>query len=405
MLAARALGRSTERPLSGLVASAALFVVMASSGHAEPVSVSPPPGLALENWDGKRAVTIEELKSHATKIGELLDHASSRVDRLTDQAPAGQDGDRLVSAIRQELSLSRKWNRHLTSILMEVTEARRDLGIREREAAAEIIELTSIAEQARLELVALKKSLTLDRPLPSGDESAPSPIETPGIDQRSTLDAGHRRIDLVAEGLAGPHATIEDARRTLDDMAAAQKIAAGDIKMIRAKIIDALHVLAPHRPKQPKAETRKDTQVESHLTSEDITAWAASIAGKLHHEGFEDAEQAGDGAEPPLASITTTYVEAISMEGQASATLIIRTAPDHRASPIATVAAGSSLLVTGKVTGQDWYRVDVEGNRHGFVFGDGIKRHLAPTAPAKGIKASSITPAQANGATAPVRLR
>ena len=402
MLAARALGRSTGRPICSLVASAALFAVMTSSGYAEPGAGSPTTGLALENWDGKSAVTIEELKSHTMKIGELLDHASSRVDSLADQAVDGTDGDKLVAAIRQELNLSRKWNRHLTSILIEVTEARRNLGIRERKAVAEINELTSIAEQARRELVALKKSLVPKSPLPSEDGLDSDPAEASGTDQQSSLKAGPRRNDLVTEELAGPDATIEDARRTLDKMAAAQKIAAGDIEVIRAKIIDALHVLAPHRAKPPKVETPKEPRTESNLTSEEITAWAASIAGKLHHEGFEDEEQAISLAKPPLASITTTYIETISMEGRTSAAAVIRAAPDHRASPIATVTAGSSLSVTGKVSGRDWYRVDVEGHRHGFVFGDVIQRYPAPAAPAERIKASSVTPAQISGVI-PVR--
>jgi hypothetical protein len=287
MSAAGAAVRSCGRWGLGLGVAAALLA-LAQGAQAQPAPETAPVASSLADWDGKSEVTLDELKRHAVKVGELLDHASARVDRLADDGADQAAGQALVGAIRQELDLSRQWNRHLTTILLEVAEARRDLDARERRAAAEIAELTAVAERARLELIALKESLS-----PEGEGSANQPRRLPeprpGADQHSGLGSGHG-AQAVATALVGPEAMIKDARQALTDMEAAQMTAAADIEAVRTKIIEALHTLAPHR--QAPFTIEEDSRIDDSLSSKAITAWAASIASKLHHEGFEDIDQA-----------------------------------------------------------------------------------------------------------------
>jgi len=151
--------------------------------------------------------------------------------------------------------------------------------------------------------------------------------------------------------------------------------AVGDIEAVRTKIIDALHTLAPHRETPFTVEKPKAGQVEGSLTSQEITAWAASISSKLHHEGFDDYETARKVAE--ARRLQSMDVEAMVMRGEVLATTAVRIAPDQKAAAIATVVAGSPLLVTGKVVDLDWYRVELGDDRYGFVSIDLIKRQAS----------------------------
>lgn len=383
MSATERLSRLCRRSIPCLVGSVALSTVITLPSHAEPSSSPEPSGLSED--DG---VTIDELQLHAKKIGELLDHASTRVDRLAGDTDDTSNGRALIGAIRQELDLSRQWNRHLSAILIEVAEARRDLGLREKKAAAEINELTAIAEEARLELVELWKSLEADQ---SATPVQPKLIPTPKpeTDQHSSLETRKSSIFDITDDLAGPQANIDQARLALERMSEAQKLAANDIDAVRTKIIDALQTLAPHRATPLDVELLQKSRHESSLSSEDITAWAASIAGKLHHEGYDRIEQVNGDDEKPAEVSAKPDIEIMLVNSELAATASIRAAPNHRSPILAKVREGSAILVTGKVSDLDWYRVEISDGRHGFVPGTFIKRQSPPLNAKKRIKESS----------------
>ena len=382
MSAIERLGRLCRRSIPCHVVSLALSATIALSSHAEPSASTAPSGLG-ENG----GVTIEELQLHAKKIGELLHHASTRVDRLVSEADEASEGRALIGAIRQELDLSRQWNRHLSAILLEVAEARRDLGQREKEAAAEINELTAIAEEARLELVELWKSLETDQKK-TPDEPKTLPAPKPETDQHSSPEVGKDNELDISDDLSNPRANIDKARLALERMSEAQKLAASDIDAVRAKIIDALQTVAPHRTTPLDVERLSESGHEGALSSEEITAWAASIASKLHHEGYDQIEHAdGDAGKPVMASATPD-IEIMSMSSELAATASIRAAPDHQSPILAMVREGSAILVTGKVSDLDWYRVKISGGRQGFVPGEFIRRPSPSLDTKKRIKAS-----------------
>lgn len=366
MLAVGIVGRLGGASVIAVTVSALLVSPLPSSGQvvqAPKSSFSASSLTRLEDSGGSGKVTVDELKQHAEQIGDMLAGASAKVERLSGNAEGNPEAEALVGAIRHELILSRQWNGHLTSILLEVAEARQALEVREQKAASEIIELTSVAEEARLELIALWKALQ-----PKEETSLERPRSLPDV-----------RPDDVMEDLKGQGAAIEDVRKALDQMDDMQKDAVGDIEAVRTKIIDALHTLAPHRETPFTVEQPKAGQVEGSLTSQEITAWAASISSKLHHEGFDDYETARKVAE--ARRLQSMDVEAMVMRGEVLATTAVRIAPDQKAAAIATVVAGSPLLVTGKVVDLDWYRVELGDDRYGFVSIDLIKRQASSVAP------------------------
>ncbi|MGI9452532.1 MAG: SH3 domain-containing protein [Geminicoccaceae bacterium] len=384
MSASGVFGRSCHLPVLGLIAFALPWIGMAELGWAQQAATPSPTAATLADWDGKSAVTLDELRLHALEIGDLLDRASARVDRLADEASDQTESGALLGAIRHELDLSRQWNRHLTSILLEVAEARRALGVRERKAAAEIFELTSIAEEARLELIALWESLRPGMPTPFGEHDLLGP--KPETSRPSAPGHGKSGIDMkAAETLEAPDQAASEANRVLDEINAIEEIAAGDIEAVRAKIMDALRTLAPHRKGPINSDVLEDGRVDGGLSSKEITAWAASIASKLHHEGLEDVEQAGDHAES-IQSLPE--VETMVIESEILATTAVRIAPDRRAHPIATVKAGSLVLVTGKVIDRDWYRVKTDSGRFGYISGELIRHQALPSKTERRIKSS-----------------
>ncbi len=339
----------------------------------------------LADWDGEAPVTLDEIRLHALEIGDLLDKAGARVDQLADEASDHSQSRALLRAVRQELDLSRQWNRHLTSILLEVAEARRALGAREQKAAAEIFELTSIAEEARLELIALWESLRPDMSPPFGEHDLRQSTQ-PEVSPPPAQEAGKGRLGATSGTLTDTDKVVSDAKRVLDEMDAMQATAAGDIEAVRAKLIDALQTLAPHQADPIKPGILDDVRKDSGLSSKEITAWAASIAGKLHHEGFESFEQAE--REAGSIQIATPSIEDMSIRSEILTTAAVRIAPDREALPIATVMAGSLILVTGKVIDQDWYRVEIGGGRLGYISGDLIKHRSSPSQTERQVKSS-----------------
>ena len=278
------LGRLFGSPSLFCSLSAVLIVVATGSVSADPLD-SQPSSPVTERQDGRP--TMDELREHASIITEILDTASERVERL---AAADVGTPALVEAIRQELSLTRRWNRHLSTILQDVAEARRALGEREREAAKEVTRITAVAEEARRELLALKKVLkgsTEDRAQQSSD-------------QRSQLMEGHSlagvddqamskwpKVDITLDDIAGSEGDLQAMRMTLASVQDAQKSAVRDVDAIRGKIIEILETLAAQHGFLP-ADTLDDDSAE--LSSEDITAWAASMATRLERKARDEQE-------------------------------------------------------------------------------------------------------------------
>jgi hypothetical protein len=241
----------------------------AASGQAQPaVPVTP-------TAEGGRP-TLEDLHGHAETIAEILDTASARVESL---AASGAQAPDLLGAIRQELMLSRRWNRHLTSILQDVAEARRALGERERDAAREILRMTAAAEEAQRELIALKKVLT-------GEPAATAEGGEGWSDSRSygevPDDLGGRvaaNVTIVEPPMrsdAGLPSDLVEARLALLSMEQAQSAVIRNVDTVRGKIIEALQTLAA-----VQGDSTLDLpRTGGELSSEGITAWAASIATK-----------------------------------------------------------------------------------------------------------------------------
>lgn len=221
---------------------------------------------------------LEELKEHAATIDDILNEASRRVDQLVGEATTPAE---FVNAIRQELTLSRRWNRQLTTILLEVAKARQELARREREAAVEIKRMTAIAEEARLELVALKDILegqpedSSPKPDKRSDQQSPG---KPSADFATIVNPIHEGIVLE---LALPGADLRDMRDRLQSMQAAQESAIDDVDAVRSKLIKALRTIG-NVGEQP-------VMVEGigygGLTSTGITAWAASMSARLQEPG------------------------------------------------------------------------------------------------------------------------
>ncbi len=263
------------RSMSMIGLSVALSLLISLPAQARPESWTPPELPDLSVLDQSPPADVETLGHIAAMVGDILDAASRRVDHLAtrDRTPD------LAAALRNELDLSRRWNRHLTAMLNQIVEARRDLDAQQRRVMADIAQFTALVEGANQELVTLGKALDLPAYPPLGAVRS-KPHDADG--RRSAHERTGADIDAVTRGLAGPGAHISDARATLADMREAQKSATRDAAVVRTKIIEALHRLASFQ-----SDPSIEDEALGDMSSEDITAWAASIAGKLHDEGLD----------------------------------------------------------------------------------------------------------------------
>ncbi len=265
----------------------ALLLISTSPGKAEPTPREEPSAILPALGGDSGVPTMDELRVHAATITDILKTASERVDQL---AATDADAPALVDAIRQELSLSRRWNRHLGAILLDVAEARQALNTREREAAKEITRLTAAAEEARLELMALKDVLK-GRPEEGISGEIRSEGRLQGKESRLDTDVQMAPNLVISGGLPeGPNSfrrsTIEETHAMLASVQAAEKSLARDVDAVRAKIVEALQTLATVRGDLP---IRGD-DIDAALSSEDITAWAASMATRLNRPSKAEAD-------------------------------------------------------------------------------------------------------------------
>jgi hypothetical protein len=264
----------------------AILLISPAIVHAEPADSEPADSETQIESRGSR--TIEELHEHAETIAVILETASERVEELS---ASNAETPMLLEAIRQEISLSRRWNRHLGTILREVTEARRALGEREREAAKEIARMTAAAEEARLELIALRSVLegaeTTSGETKSGETWSDSALELDpqAADRRraSTLPETLPTSRQVDDGLLV--SSLRDTRLELAFMHEAQSSALRDVESVRAKIFEALQTLAVAR-----SDMQFKRRHDGGLTDEDITSWAASIAARANIGKDEKAD-------------------------------------------------------------------------------------------------------------------
>lgn len=271
-----------------------IMLVASFAGSVEAEPVKDDRTLAVEPAAGREEVratggkpTIDELREHAATINDILDMASERVDRLVSEGDRGSSA--LVDAIKQELKLSRQWNDHLGTMLLDVAEARRALGERERSAAKEIARMTAMAEEARLELLALKDVLKRDTVTP---EQGHDLGERPGDGPRSEIGsqtASGRSLAEAMTGVAGSGGDLLDAQMSLAFLQEAQRSAAKDVDAVRAKIIEALQTLAAVRGDLPV----EPGDGQSELSSKDITGWAASMATRMARSKPDAAEVKG----------------------------------------------------------------------------------------------------------------
>ena len=227
--------------------------------------------------DEAKTFSMEELRAHAATIEDILESASAKVELL---AASKAEAPAFVDAIRQEISLSRRWNRHLEEILIEVAEARRALSERERQAAKDIARMTTVAEEARLELMALREVLEgspeQEQPVQDGraEDRDPSSMSIDPDDERTS---NRPDMDDITRAIAGPSGDLHDAREKLALMKAAQASASEGVHAVRGKIIAALETLAAGH-----GQVFIDEQREGGvLSSKDITSWAASMATRL----------------------------------------------------------------------------------------------------------------------------
>lgn len=266
---------------------AAFTLISAASGQAEPTPTpsQEPPTMRTSLGENAGGRTIGELRSHAATISEILETASERVELL---AATDADAPELFEAIKHELSLSRQWNGHLETILDDVAEARLALSQREREAAKEITHLTALAEEARLELVELKKVLkeSPDEAVQSQDTWSEGRLseQEAELGTRSQTASNLSISDHLSEGPDSFNiGAIKDDRAMLDSIEAVEASLVSDVDAVRTKIIEALEILATVRGDLP-ARTHNSGAA---LSSEDITGWAASMATRLNKASKE----------------------------------------------------------------------------------------------------------------------
>jgi hypothetical protein len=232
----------------------------------------------------------------------------------------------------------------LNQELERITAEKQALSDQRAAIARQIEELNAIAASTRAEIKGLPSSTEADMARPI----APSPdARTAGLSDG--LAVAGDEIETLTRELAATRARLDHARHSLIDIKSSHAAAAVDIDAVRTKIVDALQTVAPFR--RDEARSRGD---HDGLTSREIIDWAATIAAKYRHE--------------------TPVIEDMLATGEALDLAALHAAPNRHAARITVLAAGSAVVVTGKVADGAWYRIETRDGHEGFVRARLIRR-------------------------------
>ena len=94
--------------------------------------------------------------------------------------------------------------------------------------------------------------------------------------------------------------------------------------------------------------------------------------------------------EPPEAPDAVIEVDPMDEQYVAARNANVREAPTTDSEKLTTLGAGTTVTVTGKVTGADWYRVEREGGGEGYIFASLLTDRVEPAvseAPAQIVQA------------------
>ncbi len=285
----------------------------------------------------------------------------------------------------------------------------------------ELIEARQAEEKARTEAQARAEAVAIARR--AADKSAWSRAQKADSDSAYNEyltnypdgdfvdDARVRREDLQREGSAWEQASeldsVEGYRRYLTSFSAGRHRDEAEARL--AAILAEQKALA-----LAEAEALRQEQIEKAEKQKEQDSWDRAVQ-QDSIEGYLDYLEAfpgGRSAAQAQLRIRTLVAEQASIKRDiqeledvlyAQKRSNIRSAPSTNASKLGVLAVGQEVEVTGK-TG-DWYRIALEGDEQGFVFG-ALLGELAPGAVAQIDKVEPVVEIelQAQAITQPVAV-
>ncbi|MBM3540371.1 MAG: hypothetical protein FJX55_21430, partial [Alphaproteobacteria bacterium] len=113
---------------------------------------------------------------------------------------------------------------------------------------------------------------------------------------------------------------------------------------------------------------------------------SSSIIGDFYFRPGTAVEPPRPAPAPPVASLPppgAPILEPLEKELVASRNANVRQAPDASSTVVTTLAAETRIHVAGKVRGENWYLVERDGRRLGYVFGDLLQEAAVAPPPSR----------------------
>ena len=332
--------------LVGAMLGSVLFTLQAVA-QTSPSKVEPSqgdPGTGIVTQQPQRggtpgaASSFEELNSAATDLNDALAGARAKLNELQ----AATELTAMAADLRDQLEASRQENNRLAASLAEAQSERSALLAKQQEAEDRISRLTSGADDSVVEITNL----------------------------RQQLDASREEIDVANAARANAEAQVEAMEEEL-------QLADGEVARLQNQIAELEEALSNTRGKLQTANAAAgNAQQERDSANNELNRIRTQIAAMLRST-LLGVELAADEEAPLPDDVADLNYDVVEGEYEAVRASNIRAMPTADSDRVGWAKRGETVLVTGKVVGRNWYRVETFEGVEGFIFGDLIRPKAA----------------------------
>lgn len=332
--------------LVGVMVGSVLFALQAvaqdSPSEVEPSQGDPGSGIVAQQAPKGPAPgpasSFDELNSAATDLNDALAGARAKLTELQ----AATELTAMAADLRDQLEASRQENNRLAASLAEAQSERSALLARRQEAEDRISRLSVGADDSQIEIANLRQELEVSR----------------------------GEIDVANAARANAEAQVEAMEEELE-------LADGEVARLQNQIGELEEALSSTRDKLQTANAAAgNAQSERDSANNELNRIRTQIAAMLR-SALLGVTLASDEEAPLPEDVADLNLDVLEGEYEAVRASNIRLMPTADSERIGWAKRGETVLVTGKVVGRNWYRVETVEGIEGFIFGDLIRPKAA----------------------------
>ena len=315
---------------------------------------------ALQAQMTETAAALEASRAAEQNLALDITEAESEVTRL--------EGE--TETLRSELATERGASEEGQTVLADLQRQLADADAALAASQANEQSLDLIVAASELQLASLDEELATLRAEMDRQRAA---AEASATDLRQQLEDRAAALQQSQDSVQAHDRTAAEAQQhaasletELAALLAEHEQLRSDTEAAEAALQDRLSEVADTLQVSRTNEGALSQQIaEAQDQVSDLEAEVARLQSDLADQQAESA--ATDVPEPETAD-TPVQVDALDLQLVTLGNANVRSDPSADTESLQTISAGTAVTVTGKVIGQDWYRIALPGNNEGYVW-------------------------------------